>query len=126
MSRKVFFCGLQVAGLLIFSLYRAKYGAKDTAAELMAVEAQIEEAQREKALLETELAHMSRRDWIEEYARKELGMAPPKPGQMANEGDLDEVVGPPVTTLQVLSMSEEDAGKTDAEEEASQSVEAPR
>lgn len=126
MSRKVFFFGLLVAGLLIFSLYRAKYGAKDTAAELMAVEAQIEEAQREKALLETELAHMSRRDWIEEYARKELGMAPPKPGQMANEGDLDEVVGPPVTTLQVLSMSEEDAGKADAAEEAGQSAEAPR
>ena len=106
MSRKVFFFGLLVAGLLIFSLYRAKYGAKDTAAELMAVEAQIEQAQQEKSLLETELAHMSRRDWIEEYARKELGMAPPKPGQMANESDLDEMVGPPVTALQVLSLSE--------------------
>ncbi|MFN4183911.1 MAG: FtsB family cell division protein [Hyphomonas sp.] len=109
MSRKVFFFGLLVAGLLIFSLYRAKYGAKDTAAELMAVEAQIEEAQREKALLETDLAHMSRRDWIEEFARKELGMAPPKPGQMAHESDLDEVVGPPVTSLHVMSMSEEGA-----------------
>lgn len=107
MSRKVFFFGLLVAGLLIFSLYRAKYGAKDTAAELMAVEAQIEQAEREKALLETELAHMSRRDWIEEYARKELGMAPPKPGQMVNEGDLDEMVGPPVTSLQALSVAEE-------------------
>jgi len=126
MSRKVFFFGLLVAGLLIFSLYRAKYGAKDTAAELMAVEAQIEEAQREKALLETELAHMSRRDWIEEYARKELGMAPPKPGQMANEGDLDEVVGPPVTTLKVMSVSGEAAGKTDTDQEAAQVAEAPR
>ncbi len=126
MSRKVFFFGLLVAGLLIFSLYRAKYGAKDTAAELMAVEAQIEEAQREKALLETELAHMSRRDWIEEYARKELGMAPPKPGQMANEGDLDEVVGPPVTSLQVMSMSDETAGKTDTDEEAGKAAGAPR
>jgi hypothetical protein len=38
---------------------------------------------------------MSRRDWIEEYARKELGMAPPKADQMASEDDLDAVVGPP-------------------------------
>ncbi|MGE6698308.1 cell division protein FtsL [Hyphomonas sp. NPDC076900] len=126
MSRKVFFFGLLVAGLLIFSLYRAKYGAKDTAAELMAVEAQIEEAQREKALLETELAHMSRRDWIEEYARKELGMAPPKPGQMANEGDLDDVVGPPVTTLRVMSVSGEAADTADTDEDAGKAAEAPR
>ncbi|ABI75411.1 putative cell division protein FtsL [Hyphomonas neptunium ATCC 15444] len=130
MSRKVFFFGLLVAGLLIFSLYRAKYGAKDTAAELMAVEAQIEEAQREKALLETELAHMSRRDWIEEFARKELGMAPPKPGQMANESDLDEVVGPPVTTLQALTVSEdavsEDEEGSDAASPAQTPAEAPR
>lgn len=95
MSRRAFFFGLLVAALLVFSLYRAKYGAKDTAAELMAVEAEIEVAEKEKALLETELAHMSRRAWIEEYARKELGMAPPKPDQMASEEDLDQVVGPP-------------------------------
>jgi cell division protein FtsL len=127
MSRKVFFFGLLVAGLLIFSLYRAKYGAKDTAAELMAIEAQIEQVQQEKALLETELAHMSRRDWIEEYARKELGMAPPKPGQMANEGDLDEMVGLPVTTLQALSVSEpvsEEAADAQAAEGTQE--EAPR
>ncbi|MFN3608621.1 MAG: FtsB family cell division protein [Hyphomonas sp.] len=124
MSRKVFFFGLLVAGLLIFSLYRAKYGAKDTAAELMAVEAQIEEAQREKALLETELAHMSRRDWIEEYARKELGMSPPKPGQMTSESDLDDVVGPPVTTLQALSVVEEGRGPSPQETETG--VETPR
>ena len=123
MSRKVFFFGLLVAGLLIFSLYRAKYGAKDTAAELMAIEAQIEQAEREKALLETELAHMSRRDWIEEYARKELGMAPPKPGQMANEGDLDEMVGLPVTTLQALSVAEPAAAEAEA---AEAKQEAPR
>ncbi|MFN4225374.1 MAG: cell division protein FtsL [Hyphomonas sp.] len=96
MSRRAFFFGLLVVALLIFSLYRAKYGAKDTAAELMAVEEKIEQAQKEKALLETELAHMSRRDYIEEIARKDLGMAPPKPDQMASEEDLDQVIGPPV------------------------------
>ena len=39
---------------------------------------------------------MSRREWIEEYARNELGMAPPRPEQMANERDLDALVGLPV------------------------------
>lgn len=126
MSRKVFFFGLLVAGLLIFSLYRAKYGAKDTAAELMAIEAQIEQVQQEKALLETELAHMSRRDWIEEYARKELGMAPPKPGQMANEGDLDEMVGLPVTTLQALSVADGGAEEAADAEAGEAALEAPR
>lgn len=96
MSRRAFFFGILVVGLLIVSLYRAKYGAKDTAAEIMAVEAQIEDARNEKALLETELSHMSRREWIEEYARGELGMAPPRSDQIAGEGDLDALVGPPV------------------------------
>lgn len=97
MSRRVFLFGLLVVGLLIVSLYRAKYGAKDTAAELMAVEAQIEEARHEKVMLDTELSHMSRREWIEEYAREELGMAPPRAEQMAEEDDLDILIGPPVT-----------------------------
>lgn len=110
MNRKVFFFGLLIVALLVVSLYRAKYGARDTAEELASVEARIEEAQREKALLETELAHMSRRDWIEEYARRHLGMAPPRPGQMANEADLDEVIGPPVPLLQVLSAPADESG----------------
>ena len=96
MSRRAFLFGILVVGLLIVSLYRAKYGAKDTASEIMAVEAQIEDALHEKALLETELSHMSRREWIEEYARGELGMAPPRPDQIAGESDLDAVVGLPV------------------------------
>ena len=98
MSRRAFLFGILVVSLLIVSLYRAKYGAKDTASEIMAVEAQIEDARHEKALLETELSHMSRREWIEEYARGELGMAPPRPDQIAGESDLDEVVGLPVTS----------------------------
>jgi cell division protein FtsL len=116
MSRRAFFFGLLVAALLVFSLYRAKYGAKDTAAELMAVEAQIEAAQKEKAVLETELAHMSRRDWIEEYARKELGMAPPKADQMADEDDLDDVVGPPVDGMipAAAPEAEQSAAETEA------------
>ncbi|MGA1343846.1 MAG: cell division protein FtsL [Hyphomonas sp.] len=115
MSRRAFFFGLLVAALLVFSLYRAKYGAKDTAAELMAVEAQIEAAQKEKAVLETELAHMSRRDWIEEYARKELGMAPPKADQMADEDDLDHVVGPPVDGVKPVAAAPAEQARSAAE-----------
>ncbi len=109
MSRRMFFIGLAIAGLLIVSLYHAKYGAKDTAAELMAVEAEIERATDEKEMLETELAHMSRRDWIEDFARRELGMAPPKPEQMAYEADLDALVGRPVTDM-VAAPIEADPG----------------
>lgn len=113
MSRRVFLFGLLVVSLLIVSLYRAKYGAKDTAAELLAVEAQIEEARHEKVMLETELSHISRREWIEEYARSELGMAPPRPEQMAVEDDLDILIGPPGTAS---APSEDEASKAEAPE----------
>lgn len=99
MSRRMFFIGLAIVSLLIVSLYHAKYGAKDTAAELMAVEAKIELAAEEKAMLETELAYMTRRDVIEEYARRDLGMVPPKPEQMAYEADLDALIGRPATDV---------------------------
>ncbi len=112
MSYRAFFFGILVVALLIFSLYRAKYGAKDTEAAIAAVEAEIAAAREEKALLETELAHMSRRDWIEEYARTELGMAPPKPGQMVYEGSIDDVIGPPRTVLPApdAAMTQDAAG----------------
>ena len=56
---------------------------------------------------------MSRREWIEEYARNELGMAPPQPEQMAGERDLDALVGKPVDPV-----AEEEA--REAAEEAPQ------
>ncbi len=99
MSRRVFLFGLLVVGLLIVSLYRAKYGARDTAAEIMAVDAQIEQELHQRGQLETELSHMSRREWIEEYARGELGMAPPRPEQIIKEDDLDYIVGEPVAEV---------------------------
>jgi cell division protein FtsL len=98
MSRKAFIFGLVVVGLLIISLYRAKYGAEDARKELQVVEAQIELALEEKALLETELSHMSRREWIEEYARHQLGMGPARPEQIATESDLDMLIGAPAET----------------------------
>ncbi len=44
---------------------------------------------------------MSRREWIEEYARGELGMAPPRPEQIISEDDLDYIVGEPVAEVKV-------------------------
>lgn len=118
MSRRVFLFGLLVVGLLIVSLYRAKYGARDTAAEIMAVDAQIEEALHERGQLETELSHMSRREWIEEYARGELGMAPPRPEQIIGEGDLDHIIGEPFAELKTAKA--EEAGDLIAEVEAAE------
>lgn len=95
MSKRAFFFGLAVIALLIVSLYRAKYGAREARAEIAVVEAEIAAAERRKALLEAELSHMIRREWIEEYARRELGMAPPRADQFATEEDLDARLGPP-------------------------------
>ena len=95
MSRKAFIFGLCVAVLLVIGLYRAKDGARESSAEIVRLETEIAEAYRQKALLEADLAHMSRREWIEEYARAELGMAPARANQFATEYNLDLLVGRP-------------------------------
>jgi cell division protein FtsL len=95
MSRRAFFFGLAVVAVLIFSLYRAKYGARETVEEIAKVEAEIEAAQVAQAALITEFSHRSRQEWIEEYARKELGMAPARAEQYVRTVDLDGRIGPP-------------------------------
>lgn len=96
MSKRAFFFGLAVVALLIFSLYRAKYGARETVAEIDAVEIQIAQAQDEQADLLAEFAHRSRQEWIEEFARRELGMVPARAEQFVRTVDLDGRVGPPI------------------------------
>ena len=94
MSRRAFLVGLGVVALLVFSLYRAKYGARESAEEIDRVESRIEEAVSERKLLLGELSHLSRQEWIEEYARNELGMAPPRADQFIREEDLPHILGP--------------------------------
>lgn len=96
MSKRAFFFGLAVVALLIFSLYRAKYGAQETVAEIEQVEIQIAEAEAAQADLLAEFAHRSRQEWIEEFARKELGMVPARAEQFVRTVDLDGRVGPPI------------------------------
>ena len=96
MSKRAFLFGLAVVGLLIFSLYRAKYGAQETVAEIEAVEVQIAEAEAAQFDLEAEFAHRSRPEWIEEFARRELGMVPAKAEQFVRTVDLDGRIGPPM------------------------------
>lgn len=95
MSFKAFIFGVLVVALLVIGLYRAKDGARDSSVDIVRLETEIAEAYRQKALLEAELAHMSRREWIEEYARNELGMAPARANQYATDYNLDLLVGPP-------------------------------
>jgi cell division protein FtsL len=94
MSRRAFLIGLAVIGLLIFSLYRAKYGARESAEEVAAVEAQIADAIEERKVLLGELSHLSRQEWIEEFARNELGMVPARAEQFVRADDLDRMIGP--------------------------------
>ncbi len=96
MSKRAFFFGLAVVALLIFSLYRAKYGARETVAEIEIIEVQIDQAQAEHADLLAEFAHRSRQEWIEEFARRELGMVPARAEQFVRTVDLDGRVGPPI------------------------------
>ena len=96
MSRRAFLIGLAVIGLLVFSLYRAKYGARESAEEIAIVENRIEEAIEERKVLLGELSHLSRQEWVEEFARNELGMEPARAEQFIRADELDERLGPPV------------------------------
>lgn len=89
MSKSALIFGLAIVALLIVSLYRAKYGASAARAEIAEVEAQIAKAEARLALLQTDLSHMIRREWIEEYARRELGMGPPRADQFVRAEDLE-------------------------------------
>lgn len=97
MSKRAFLFGLAVIAVLIFSLYRAKYGARDTVAEIAQIEQQIADARQEQISLRTEFTHRSRQEWIEEYARKQLGMVPARAEQFVRMVDLDSRIGPPVS-----------------------------
>ena len=96
MSKQAFLFGLAVVAVLIFSLYRAKYGAQETVAEIKTVEQAIATAESEQADLLAEFAHRSRQEWIEEFARQELGMVPARAEQFVRTVDLDGRVGPPL------------------------------
>jgi len=94
MSRNTFLFGLLVAIILVIGLYRAKDGARGSSADIARLEQEIASAYQQKRLLEAELAHMGRREWIEEYARNELGMQSARANQFATEFNLDLLVGP--------------------------------
>ena len=96
MSRRAFLIGLAVIGLLIFSLYRAKYGAQESAEQVATVESQIDDAIEERKVLLGELSHLSRQEWIEEFAREELGMVPARAEQFISPGELNVYVDPTV------------------------------
>ncbi|MEL6473327.1 MAG: septum formation initiator family protein [Pseudomonadota bacterium] len=94
MSRLATLIGFAVIALLVIGLYRAKSGASDTEKEIAEVEAAIAEAEERQLLLEAELAHLSRREWIEDYARNQLGMGPARAEQFVREAELGSVLGP--------------------------------
>ncbi|MDJ0920116.1 MAG: septum formation initiator family protein [Henriciella sp.] len=96
MSKRAFFFGLAVIAVLIFSLYRAKFGARETVAQIAEVDAQIEIALAEQTELLAEFSHRSRQEWIEDYARTQLGMVPARAEQFVRIVDLDGQIGPPV------------------------------
>ncbi len=96
MSRRAFLFGLAVIAVLIFSLYRAKYGARESAQEIAAVDEGIIAARAEYSDLLAEFSHRSRQEWIEEYARIELGMVPARAEQFVRTVDLDGRIGPPI------------------------------
>ncbi len=103
MSRRAFILGLGVIAILIFSLYRAKDGARDTQAEIQRIEADIAKARALQVDLKVELAHRSRQEWIEAYAREELGMIPPQGPQFISPADLDTVIGPAMEPEESIS-----------------------
>ena len=113
MSRRAVLIGVAIIGLLIFSLYRAKYGAIESAEQISAVEAQIDAEIRERKILLGELSHLSRQEWVEEYARNELGMVPARAEQFARPEDLDQLIGPPSGEMEIGEPRQDRGGAQD-------------
>jgi len=90
MSKRAFYFGLFVVAVLIFSLYRAKYGAQDSAEAIAAVEAEIVLEEERRLELLAELSHRSRQEWLEEYARERLNMGPPRADQYVSLNQLED------------------------------------
>lgn len=113
MSWRALLIGIAIIGLLIFSLYRAKYGAQESAEEIAEVQEQIDAEFRERKILLGELSHLSRQEWIEEYARNELGMVPARAEQFARPEDLDQLIGPPANLEEVGEPRQDRGGAHD-------------
>ncbi|MEM1151399.1 MAG: septum formation initiator family protein [Pseudomonadota bacterium] len=95
MSKRAFILGICLIAVLIFSLYRAKYGARETVREIADVETQISAARAAQAELIAELEFRSSPDWIEAYAREELGMVPARAEQFVRPDQIESRIGPP-------------------------------
>lgn len=84
--------------LLVVSLYRAKDGARQSEAHIAALQIELNQAiETRQELLET-LEDSAAREWLEAYARDELGMSPVSARQIVNELNIDAVLGPAATS----------------------------
>lgn len=88
MTKRAWAIGLFVAIALIVALYRAKYGARESLAEKRDLQAEVAALEEELRVLRSEFAHLSRPEWLSEYARRNLGMAPPRADQFIGPEDL--------------------------------------
>ncbi len=97
MSLKSFSFGVLIIILLVTGLYQAKNHARVSGEEIVHLETELAKAYKQKSLLQAEYAHMSRREWIEDYARQHLGMGPAKAHQFVDKYTLDLLIGAPET-----------------------------
>lgn len=89
MMKHIFIVALVVVGFLAVSVYRAKLGAQEAERRIEALQVKVSGLEEELAVLRAEEAHLSRPERIGPIARKELGLAPVQPEQMAGEAALE-------------------------------------
>ena len=88
MTRRGWIIGILVAALLVVSLYRAKYGARESRAEMGDLREQIAAVREDIDVLRNEFSHLSSPEWLSEYATRRLGMSPPRPDQIKTVDEL--------------------------------------
>jgi cell division protein FtsL len=88
MTRTAWIIGLVVAALLVVSLYRAKYGARESAAQERALKKEIVALEEDIRALRNEVSGRTNLVWIEEYARSVLGMGPPRAEAIMTPGEV--------------------------------------
>ncbi len=88
MTRRGWIIGILVAALLVVSLYRAKYGARESQAELRDLRDEIAATRKEIDVLRTDFSYLSSPEWLSEYATRKLGMSPQRPDQIKTEDEM--------------------------------------
>ena len=106
MNKRAYAIGFVIVAVLAVGMFRAKEGARDSAEQIATLKGEIMSLDAQIELLETEYAHVSRRETIASLASEQLGMGPFRAEQLLRVDDLAQKMSDPAYLEASLEASE--------------------